>query len=186
MVRKNEHMFDITNLTPLAMKALLHLARAPDNEYYLRELAKEIDASVGGLHEVLKHLHQMHLINKRPSGKNLYFSVRDGPAIHPFKLFMNIMELEPVVGAIKEQAATIILYGSCASGEDVLESDIDLLIVTQDTSNARSIIKGITLSRELRPLIISSSGLMKLKTKDPAFYDEVMKGVVLWRNEEDV
>ncbi len=178
-------MFDIVNLTPLAMKALLHLARSPEKEYYLRELAKEIDASVGGVHEVLGKLYRMNLINRRPSGKNLYFSIKQGPAISNFKIFMNILEMGEVLKQLRDSTTRIILYGSCASGDDALRSDIDILIVTQDTNKVKSILKAIALSRELKPFITSSQGLMKLKEKEPVFYDEVMKGVVLWRQDED-
>ena len=42
MVRKNEHMFDKVNITPLGMQILTFLARNPDKQFYIREIARNM------------------------------------------------------------------------------------------------------------------------------------------------
>jgi len=57
MVRKSEHMFEKVNITPLGLQILIFLARNPDNQFYLREIAKILNKIVGGTHKTLKSLY---------------------------------------------------------------------------------------------------------------------------------
>ena len=65
MVRKNEHMFDKVNITPLGLQILTFLARNPDKQFYIREIAKKMDKSVGGTHKTLKSLKQMDFVKEK-------------------------------------------------------------------------------------------------------------------------
>jgi len=56
MVRKSEHMFNKVNITPLGLQILTFLARNPDKQFYIREIAKKMNRSVGGTHKTLKSL----------------------------------------------------------------------------------------------------------------------------------
>ena len=49
------------------------------------------------------------------------------PSIKNFKIFMTINELTPLANTLKETTEKIILFGSCATGKDTSESDMDLL-----------------------------------------------------------
>ena len=94
MVRNNEHMSEKVNLSPLGITVLTHLARSPGKQYYVREIARIINGSVGGCHKVLRNLFDLGLIEKKISGRNLYYKIREkNPAISFFKIFINIQEL---------------------------------------------------------------------------------------------
>jgi len=183
MVRNNEHMFEKVNLSPLAISVLTYLSRAPDKQYYVREIAKIIRGSVGGCHKVLKNLFKMGLINKQKSGRNLYYKVKeDSPAIKYFKIFINIQELDETLKAITPECKKIILYGSCTTGEDTSESDIDLLIITENVSEIKQKLKPKYINgRKIKPIVLLPHEYIKLKNKDRAFYTEINKGIILWR-----
>ena len=184
MVRKSEHMFEKVNMTPLAMTALTYLSRSPDKQFYVREIAALIEGSLGGSHKVLKSLHEMNLINKQKSGRNLYYTINQmNPSVKYFKIFINIQESNEAIKDIFHKCKKIVLYGSCSKGEDTIESDIDLFIITENVKEIKGILKNINIDgRQLKPVIMLPHEFIKLKSKDRAFYNEVNKGIVLWRD----
>jgi predicted nucleotidyltransferase len=163
------------------MKILTFLARHPDQEYYVREIAKSIKKSVGGTHSALKSLLSSNLLNEKKSGKNLYYRVNDtNPSVKNFKIFITMTELNPLVNELKKTSEKIILFGSCATGEDTSESDIDLFILTQDINKINDYLKKKRLERTIQAVVVNTAGLVKIKEKDKAFYQEINKGLVLW------
>lgn len=177
-------MFEKVNITPAGLKVLTYLSRSPNSEFYVREIAKDLDESLGGCHKVLKKLFEMALIEKRKSGRNLYYKIRnDNPSIKFFKIFMNIQELNKIKDQIKDNCRKIVLFGSCAAGTDTMESDIDLLIITDGKKQVQLLLKNQYInSRQLRPIIVNSHELLTFKKKDRAFYNEIDKGIILWRD----
>ena len=112
MIRKNENIFEKTNLTPMGIELLRFLARNPDKEFYIKELAKLTDISIGGSYAALKKLYKMNLIDRRRSGYNLYYKVNEkNPALKYFKLFVNIQELNGLANRIKGRCNKIVLFG---------------------------------------------------------------------------
>ncbi len=184
MVRNNEHMSEKVNLSPLGLMVLTYLSRSPDKQYYVREIARKINGSVGGCHKVLKTLFEMGLIDKQISGRNLYYRIKEkNPAIKYFKVFINIQELNLEINEIFPECKKIILYGSCATGEDSIESDIDLLIITENVKEINQKLKHRYINdRELKSITLLPHDFIKLKDKDPAFYNEINKGIILWRD----
>jgi len=184
MIRKNENIFEKTNLTPLGIELLKFLARNPGKEFYITELAKLADISIGGSYAALKKLYKIHLIDRRRSGRNSYYRVNEEkPALKYFKIFFNIQELSPLINRIKSRCKKIVLFGSCATGDDTMESDIDLFIIADNSKAIKDTIKIKYINqRELKSIVITPHDLIELKNKDKAFYDEIDKGIVLWRS----
>jgi len=181
MVRKSEHMFEKVNITPLGLQILIFLARNPDKQFYIREIAKNMDKSVGGTHKNLKSLKEMSFVKENKSGKNLYYQINQmNPSIKNFKIFMTINELAPLVNKLKEMSEKIILFGSCATGQDTSESDIDLLILTNEKEKVNKYIISKRFDRKIQAVVINTGDLMKIKEKDKAFYQEIKKGITLW------
>lgn len=187
MVRNNEHMFKKMNLSPLAVKILTYLSRSPNKQYYVRKIAGITQSSVGGTHGVLKELFKAGLLDREKSGRNLYYKIRErNPAIPHFKVFINIQELNYIINDVRDKCKKIILFGSCAKGEDIVDSDVDLLVITEDAKGIKQFLKDADISgRKLKPIILLPHEFIKLKSEDPTFYDEVTKGIVLWRDENE-
>lgn len=187
MVRKSEHMFEKVNLSSLAISVLTYLARSPDNRYYVREIASRTGSSVGGCYNALKKLDDMNLVKKEKSGRNLYFNINnENHSIKYFKIFVNIQELTDIIKSIAGKCNKIILYGSCSTGEDTINSDIDLFIITENVKEIRQILKKTTIGkRQLKPIIMLPHEFIKLKDRDRAFYNEINKGITLWRGSNE-
>jgi predicted nucleotidyltransferase len=180
-------MFGKVSISPLAQELLLFLARSPGREFYLRELAEQIGASVGGCHAALQDLISKHLVNSRTSGRNRYFSVNEGnPSLVSFKVFMNIQELGEVLSSVRDLVRRVVLFGSCSRGEDTLSSDVDLLVVTLEVEEVRLVLASTTVSgRPIRPIIKTPSEMIRLREEDPSFSAELAKGIVLVRGDLD-
>ena len=181
MVRKSEHMFDKVNITPLGLQILIFLARNPNKQFYLREIAKILNKSVGGVHKTLKSLKEMDFVKENKSGKNLYYRMNQmNPSIKNFKIFMTINELTPLVNKLKDISEKIILFGSCATGEDTNESDIDLLILTNEKEKVNKYVIQKRFDRKIQAVVVNTTDLLKIKEKDKACYQEIKKGITLW------
>ena len=181
MVRKSEHMFENMNLTPLGIKILTFLARNPDNQFYIREIAKILNKSVGGTHKTLKSLKKMNFVKENKSGKNIYYQInQNNPAVKNFKIFMTINELTPLVKQLKNISKKIILFGSCTTGEDTSESDIDLFVLTNEKEKVNKKILKMDFNREIQAVVVNTSDLIKIKEEDKGFYQEIQKGITLW------
>ncbi|MCK4491985.1 MAG: nucleotidyltransferase domain-containing protein, partial [Candidatus Altiarchaeales archaeon] len=105
----------------------------------------------------------------------------DNPIVRQFKIFLTVIELNPLTERIKKDSKRIILFGSCSEGTDVEESDIDLFILAE-TGNKKKVRDGLsrsTLDRRLSPIIINSNEFVKLKREDKPLYERIMKGIEL-------
>lgn len=181
MVRKNEHMFEKTNITPLGFQILTFLARNPDSEFYIREIAKNMNKSVGGVHKALKSLKEMGFIKENKSGKNIYYKINEtDPSIKNFKIFVNINELSPLIKNLKDISKKIVLFGSCAKGEDTNESDIDLFVLTNEKEKVNKKLINTKFDRKIQAVVVNTTDLMRIKEKDNGFYQEIKKGITLW------
>lgn len=181
MVRKNEHTFNNMNIKPLGLQILIFLARQPDEQFYIREIAKKMDKSAGGTHKTLKSLKEMNLITENKSGKNIYYQINQmNPSISHFKIFVTIHELTPLVKKIKDTSVKIILFGSCARGEDTIESDIDLFVLTHKKENVNKTILQSTCNRKIQAVVVNTNEFIDLKEQDKGFYQEITNGITLW------
>lgn len=66
---------------------------------------------------------------------------------------MNIYELHDIVQLLRDKSIKIILFGSCALGEDTIESDIDVFVLTDEIVEVRSILKSVSLSRTIAAVV---------------------------------
>lgn len=177
-------MFDKMNLKPLATAILVHISRSPGKEFYVREVARATGGSLGGCHKALKELDGLGLVKSRISGRNLYYKVEEtNPAISHFKIFANLLELKALVDILSVASSKVLLFGSCAAGTDTLESDIDIMIVTDEPNRVHALVKSVSMSRKIQAVIFTPGQLMLSMEKDPAFHREVDKGIVLYRSD---
>jgi hypothetical protein len=187
MVRKIEDMFEKSNLSPLGIRLLTFLARHPSEEFYLKELAGEVRASESGCHTAIKGLLEDDLVVSRRSGRNVYIRANtDNPALAMFKVFMNIQELNGLVERLRGISGKVVLFGSCATGEDTHRSDIDLLVMTDHVEEVRRVLTGARINgRRPSPIVVTPARLLGLKDEDPALYEGIRRGIVLWGGEHE-
>jgi predicted nucleotidyltransferase len=81
---------------------------------------------------------------------------------------------------LKKITKKIILFGSCANGEDTNESDIDILVLTNEGEKVNKKILNTKFNRKIQAIVVNTGDLMKIKEKDKGFYQEINKGITLW------
>ena len=168
--------------TTPALNVLIFLARNYRNSYYVRELARELSISTGSASEKLRALEEAGLVTSEQRGRTLLFrAVISHPLVREAKIFVTLTELSPLVAAAGNTIVRIILFGSCATGEDTEESDIDMYFETTDRRKAQQIISraepGIT--RKISPIIVSPEEAVQLRARDRPLFDRIMAGKVL-------
>jgi len=91
-----------------------------------------------------------------------------------------------LVDKIKHISDRIVLFGSCAEGTDVKESDIDLFILTSDaeTVNHEARRYEQKIDRTLSLILVNPDELAKIKAKDKPLYERISGGITLWERDE--
>ena len=173
-------------LTPTALKVLRFLLSDPMSQFHEREIVRQTGVSVGAVNQILKKLHRVGLVEKDKRGRtNFYRMNLKSPVARQFKVLFNVYSLDALVKQIKGKSERIVLFGSCAEGTDVKHSDIDLFVLTADVEEVRKRINSCErkLDRRISPIVMDSTGLTKIKSKDKPLYERIVRGIVLWEQE---
>ena len=107
----------------------------PDRKFYVRQIAREIGASVGSVQRELETLSQLGLIGRSISGKQVYYQVnRNHPAFVEMQALVAktvgaLQLLRSALAPLAKRIAAAFVYGSMARQEETAESDVDLMIV---------------------------------------------------------
>lgn len=129
--------------------------------------------------KLLKRLSEIGFLLKEKKGKmNFYKLDRENSLVKHFKIIFTLDSF--LVREIKKiEGVEIFLYGSFARGENVEESDFDILLIsvrekqTRIISTLRNI--GEKHGRNIRVVGFTRDEWIEMKKKDPAFYERVEK-----------
>jgi len=187
-VHKYEHMFTGMNefgLFDKRARRVIHLlALNPFEKFYQREISRLTDVSVGFVNRILKNFEEFELVVKEKRGRTILYKYNlDNPLAREIKKTFNLLETDGLVKDLRKISKKLILFGSCADGTDTKDSDIDILLITDDRMIAREIIKNYS-GRRVSPIILNFGEFLKLKSEDRALYERINKGVVLWTRAE--
>ena len=165
---------------PLLVMSYLSL-RKGEESIHGRKLADELDLSQGSVSTILRQLQSIGVVTAKSVGRTIaYRAVERHPLLKALRVFENHLILQPFVSAIKESCRQIILFGSCATGDDNINSDIDLFILADDPEAVRGKFTKKDLDREVNPVIVSPMEIALMETNDKVFLNEIRKGTVLW------
>lgn len=183
IVHNIEHMFKNMNVlvTP-ALETLIFLGRHPRDSYYVRELSKIRPISMGSASAQLRNLQESGLVTSEMKGRTLLFHAAiSHPVVREAKIFATLLELSPLIMAGKTAILRMILFGSCAAGEDSDESDIDLYIETTDRPAVNALIAdaGYGSARRIFPIIVSPEEARQLRTRDRPLFERIHAGKIL-------
>jgi uncharacterized protein len=176
----NDVLFGQTRGSVLAL-----LYGKPDRPYYMRQIARHADTSVGNVQRELETLTEIGLIERSTVGNMVFFQANRR---HPVFLEMRAL-VAKTTGAFNTLRAALeplasritfaFVYGSVARGEEDASSDIDVMVVgkvTIDEVLTRLKPAEETLSRSINPTVYS---LREFKSKLQArnhFLSSVMSG----------
>lgn len=173
-------------ITSKSLEILFFILSDPMEQFHGREIARQTSVSVGAVNQFLRKFHKIGLVKMSRRGKtNLYRANLNNPVARQFKVLFNVLALNELVEKIKDSSDRIVLFGSCAEGTDVADSDIDLFILTSDIETVQLEVRHYErkIDRRIAPIIVDSNKLAKMKTKDKPLYERISKGITLWESE---
>ena len=162
---------------------LSHISMLGDTEFLSAHVAKSLSISVGSAHAILRRFEEEGLITSRRIGHSLFYrTVRPHPFWKAFRVFDNLVAVSPLVGILAPLSRKVVLFGSCSRGDDDMESDIDLLVVTdsEGTKIAEEATRAPIDGRPVNAVVLDYHAYLDLQEKDPVFHAEIMKGLQLW------
>ncbi|MEW6141619.1 MAG: nucleotidyltransferase domain-containing protein [Chloroflexota bacterium] len=174
-------------LSTVPQRVLALLAKAPDREFYGRQIAGILKTSPTAASEALKSLHEAGMLRRRMAGRTSLYSLDAGnPVAAGFKKLVPALLLEPLIQRLKSTSNRVILYGSSARGEDTSSSDLDLFVVAGNRQRVMKLVQEYRFPPGFESLhiqavvrtpaeLLTSSG-----DEDDAFLNEVEQGIVLW------
>jgi len=167
------------NGTPARL--LVFFFEHPTGTFYESEVRRQVRISAGAVNKHLKSLAEHgYLTSERKGNMNFYRLNRTSGMVRDMKAAWN-MSL-PLAGKLKDAAreldVKIYLYGSTARGEDIEDSDWDILVIgtvplTEIEGKFNDIRK--TSKRKLSLMVFTSAEWLAMWQKDPAFYERVEK-----------
>ena len=182
--------------SPLKVKVLRVLLEYKQ-AYSLKEIKEYSGLSIAGIHKVIKLLlKEKIIVEKKGRGKQRYYQInlenkysnnfavifdyekneRRGIPLHIWsRLEMLCSGLKNKFRDIKD----IVLYGSLARGELRINSDIDLLIITEnefeDETKVRALCKRTDIKNKINPTFVTYKEIELARSKGSDYYENIYK-----------
>lgn len=173
-------------ITPTVMKVLEFFLGEPIKEYHEREVVRKTGVSKGSAGKILKLLKSIDILTREERGRLAIYKLNlKEPTVRQFKVLVNTFALKALVDELKECSRKVVLLGSCSQGTDVKESDIDLLVITQEKERVRKILSEFNMNseRKVAPITVDTSEFIRLKKEDKPLYENIERGIILWEAE---
>jgi predicted nucleotidyltransferase len=173
-------------ITETSLKVLALLAGDPMKEFYQREIAKKTKVSVGAVNQILRILAEREIVTEDKRGKMIFYKYNiQNPVSRQLKILFNVNDLSDLVRQLKERCKRVVLFGSAAEGSDVIDSDLDIFVLTQEKDAVRRTIKEHEgkIGRRIAPIIVNANEFIALRSDDKALHDRILRGIVLWQVE---
>jgi hypothetical protein len=106
-----------------------------DQSFYTRQIAREVDASVGAVQRELENLSKVGLIVRNSVGSQVFYQAnRDAPIFREMQGLVNktvgiFSVLRSALHPLAKRVLVAFVYGSVAREEETAQSDVDLLVV---------------------------------------------------------
>jgi predicted nucleotidyltransferase len=159
------------------LRVLLLFSNEPYREFYLREIAKLTNVSSSTAKRFLDFYVEKGLLqNQRKANLSLFKGNVENPAFRQLKTGYFLLRTQPLFNYLKGiyPDSSIVLYGSCARGEDDPQSDIDVLIVSGKKENVGLRKFEKRLGRKIAVLVFEQREWEEKAKKDIAFYERIL------------
>ena len=166
-----------------AILALLY-GRA-DQSFYTRQIARQVDASVGAVQRELENLSKVGLIVRRSVGSQVFYQAnRDAPIFREMQALVNktigiFSVLRSALCPLAKRVLVAFVYGSMAREEETAQSDVDLMIVgkaTLDEILSRLSTVEKSTGRPVNPTVYSVAEFKSKLASGNHFLIAVLKG----------
>jgi len=166
-------------------KLLEYFVREPEREFHVRELAKLIKKSPTTISKYLTKFEKNGiLVSKRKLNHLLFKANTESQAFKNKKLFYNVQKLEEsrLIDFLDNEfnhPESIILFGSFRKAEDILASDIDILIITSIKKELNLEKFEKKLGHRIQLFVHSRAEIEKMKLKNKELVNNWLNGIVL-------
>lgn len=169
-----------------AQKVLNLLIQNPGKQFVSNEVQNATRLSRAGVNLSLRKLANEKLVLREKKAKIYLYSVDPtNPVIKQLKVLRSIILLQPLINKIKVFSQKIVIFGSCARGDNIAKSDIDLFILTNSPKIIEEKIKKNNLKDKLQPIIRNPTQFIKMEKEELIFYEEVEHGITLWEIKDE-
>jgi predicted nucleotidyltransferase len=156
-----------------------------DQSFYTRQIAREVDASVGAVQRELENLSKVGLIVRNSVGSQVFYQAnRDAPIFREMQGLVNktvgiFSVLRSALHPLAKRVLVAFVYGSVAREEETAQSDVDLLVVGTATleevlSRLSTVEKSIR--RPINPTVYSVAEFKSKLASGNHFLTAVLKG----------
>ena len=156
-----------------------------DQSFYTRQIAREVDASVGAVQRELENLSKVGLIVRSSVGSQVFYQAkRDSPIFREMQALVNktigvFSVLRSALHPLAKRVLVAFVYGSVAREEEKAQSDVDLLVVGKATldevlSRLSNVEKRI--GRPINPTVYSVAEFKSRLASGNHFLAAVLKG----------
>ncbi len=161
-------------MTAVQQKLLNWFLGHPTAEVFEREAKEKARVSAGAANSGLAALAKGGFLLMERAGRMKFFRLnRENPRIKQMKITHTLSR--PVMEKLEKlrgPQARVFLYGSAARGEDVEESDIDILVVGEASLAA---LRKAVPDKKVKFSLFTAREWADMRKKDPAFYERVEK-----------
>ena len=173
-------------ITSTTLKVLEFFFVNPMKNFHEREVMRKSKISKGSANKILRRLAKLDFLTREERGRMVFYKLNiKNAVVRQFKILYNIWNLTGLVDELKQNSKKIILFGSCSEGTDVEESDIDLLILTEEKRFVKEGISNFNKKneRKISPIIVDVNEFIKLRKEDKPLYEKIDRGIVLWETD---
>ncbi len=174
-------MFKIMNIFSMpSIQIIRYLGRRYRDGYYVREISRNLRLSLGSASQSLRALEEAGLVSKEHRGRLvIYRANMKNFLLREFKILLTLLEIDPFILSLKGISSRIILFGSCAAGEDTIDSDIDIFIETANKREVGMLHDSYQGERKISPIILDASEFRNLEVRDKPLYERINMGKVI-------
>jgi len=185
LMNNKEEIMNVEIFTSkINQKVLGFLCDHPNDSFYSNQIAEKVNLSKGGVNQTLRLLAKDDLLFTETKGKmHFYQANTSSPVIRQFKVFRAILALNSLIEKLRSLTNKIVLFGSCANGTNTEDSDIDLLVVSNQKAEISRLIPKFKSKQRIQLILKSPEEYVSLEKKEPIFFAEIEKGNVLWEKQ---
>ena len=156
-----------------------------DQSFYTRQIAREVDFSVGAVQRELENLSKVGLIVRNSIGSQVFYQAnRDAPIFQEMRALVNktigvFSALRSALQSLSKQIVVAFVYGSMAREQETAQSDVDLLVVgkaTLDDILSRLSTVEKRVGRPINPTVYSVAEFKSKLANGNHFLNAVLKG----------
>jgi predicted nucleotidyltransferase len=169
--------FRVTRTPTAAEAALGLLLDDPDARFTNAQVRETISGQRVTTSAALASLVREGLVRAESVGRtNLYYVDSSDPVVRQMKITMAVRRTMRALEPVRDRIDLAILFGSSSRGEDRLDSDTDVLVVT---SSVDEVLGELSRNLWLQPIVWSPERHIAEVAKRSSFLHEIDRGVRL-------